>query len=83
MTYIECENEYVCEDCLYDKYTYCEYCDEWHPYDDMELVESTDEYVCENCLDYYFAWCEGCNDYHRKEDLKYCENYKANEDDED
>jgi hypothetical protein len=49
----------------------------------MELVESTDEYVCENCLDYYFAWCEGCNDYHRKEDLKYCENYKANEDDED
>jgi hypothetical protein len=83
MTYVECDNVYVCEDCLHDKYTYCEHCDEWHPYDNVVLVESTDEYVCENCLDYYFAWCEGCNDYHRKEDLKYCENYKANEDDED
>jgi hypothetical protein len=83
MTYVECDNVYVCEDCLHDKYTYCEHCDEWHPYDNVVLVESTDEYVCENCLDYCFAWCEGCNDYHRKEDLKYCENYKANEDDED
>jgi hypothetical protein len=83
MVYVESDNVYVCEDCLYDKYTFCEYCCEWHPYDDMVFVESTDEHVCENCLDYYFAWCEGCNDYHRKEDLKYCENYKANEDDED
>ena len=81
MTYVECDNVYVCEDCLHDKYTYCECCNEWHPYDDVVFVESTDEYVCENCLDYYFAWCEGCSDYHRKEDLKYCENYKASEDD--
>ena len=79
MTYIECENEYVCENCLNDNYVYCEYCGEWHPYEDMPYVESTDEYVCESCLDYYFAWCEGCNDYHRKEDLKYCVNYKAND----
>ena len=80
MTYVECDNVYVCEDCLHDKYTYCECCNEWHPYDNVAFVESTDEYVCENCLDYYFTWCEGCNDYHRKEDLKYCENYKASED---
>ena len=81
--HVESTNDYVCEDCLHDNYTYCEYCDEWHSHDDTVLVESTDEYVCENCLDYYFAWCEGCSDYHKKEDLECCENYKANEDDED
>ena len=70
--YIDCEDRYVCEDCLDNYYALCEECDEYFPRD--EINQATDEHghhihVCDGCLDYYYTECCECGEYHRENEM--------------
>ena len=64
-----------CDSCRgYDEnYSYCEFCGEYHRYDDVAYVESVDMFVCYDCIDEYFSCCEICGEYHRNEDIIHIE----------
>jgi hypothetical protein len=69
VTFIECEDRYVCEWCLDNYYNRCEECGEYYPNDCTTFVESIDGYVCDDCLENDFTCCEGCGEYFRTEDM--------------
>jgi hypothetical protein len=74
-------NDYdkVCEDCLYDNYSLCERCEEYHRNDSIVHIEDTNEYWCDECADNYAYQCEDCggwvrNNYYVTADSRYiCE----------
>jgi formylmethanofuran dehydrogenase subunit E len=47
--YIECEDRYVCDDCLDDHYTRCEDCGQYFPNNDIMYCD--DRNLCETCYD--------------------------------
>ena len=75
-----------CRECV----TYCDYCEEWHHYEDVRYVNSVGYYVCNRCLDEYFTCCDDCDCYYHNDDIHYimeedryvcdkclCENYST------
>ena len=62
-TWIESENQYVCDDCLQEHYTRCGCCGEYVRNDDCIYVESEDSYICHDCLEEYYTQCDHCGQY--------------------
>ena len=64
MTFI-CDGVYVCQSCLEERYSVCDYCDEYNLTDDLHVAVNHfgDEIlICENCLDHYQT-CDECGRY--------------------
>lgn len=50
---------YICEDCKDEYYSYCEDCEELVHVDDLVAVDDNNRYVCEDCSDSYYT-CDHC-----------------------
>ena len=48
-TYVTRDGQYICDTCLYDNYTQCDYCLEWVPNDNITYQHKEDRYICEYC----------------------------------
>ena len=71
---------YYCEDCYYDTFEHCAYCDDTHYTDDTRYIEYMDETVCDGCFSEHYFICKDCqnstNNSHRYETVDgywYCE----------
>jgi len=58
------DGDYVCDECLEEKYFKCDNCEEYHLKN--EAIETYNgDYICENCYENYFFTCEDCGEiYH-------------------
>lgn len=74
LTYVASTGEWVCDECLSERYTYCEECDRYVRNNDATYVESTDSYVCDLCLDRLYRQCDECNEYYLRSELEPDEN---------
>lgn len=72
-TWIECEDRYVCNDCLERYYTECSECGEYFRSDDITWVESADGYVCDDCLDRWYTTCEECGETFHNDSMTWVE----------
>lgn len=61
-TYIECEDQYVCSNCLTEYYSWCEDCEEYYPVESTRYIDGLG-YVCDNCIENYRE-CKECGVYH-------------------
>jgi hypothetical protein len=59
---------YVCTDCLYENYRYCNDCNTYHEIEDCTKINN-DIYVCDECLSEYYYKCTHCNKYHVKANI--------------
>ena len=52
----------VCESCIDENYTYCDYCGEYHENEDVYETSNEDEHICKYCLDNndYMHLCDEC-----------------------
>ena len=57
--YIESTEEYVCDYCRDNYYSYCDICHNYAPMDNVRYIEAEDICVCENCEE-EVAMCEHC-----------------------
>ena len=73
LRYLGCVDDYVCRDCLNDNYTYCSYCDEYRPSEEVHNVYVHDDGymdICEGCLEEYYVECSNCGDYVHIDDAR-------------
>ena len=63
------ENEYLCTDCYYDKYTECE-CGKIILQEEANFIDDCYVY-CDDCLDENCFYCDDCNEYHHNDDKYY------------
>ena len=76
----------------YNEKYYCEYCDEYHYYEDY-YYDDDEGYYCEDCDEYHYYedyyYCEDCEEYHYYDDYYYdeegyycdgCDEYRYSED---
>jgi len=61
-------DERVCEDCLEHDFVYCDECEEYVHYNDIQYVSSTEMHVCDACLSDYYTCCDNCGEYCRTVD---------------
>lgn len=59
----------VCNDCLDERYQYCEVCERYHFNENMNYVDGKN--ICNDCLIEYYDQCEDCGKWVKEEDL-YC-----------
>lgn len=62
----------VCDDCLESEYAFCEECEEYVPFDEIQEIDGS--YVCESCLEYHddrYFRCDDCGEWFRIERWNY------------
>lgn len=59
--------EHVCEDCLHERYTQCDRCNEYHPDGCIEYVDGYS--YCPHCLEEYCEQCEECGEWHKRDNM--------------
>ena len=82
-TYCECCEEYfvgtgtevrnygyVCDDCLDERFYYCEDCGEYVTQRHMVDIPSESGYICDDCFNENFGTCDGCGEIHRFTDMR-------------
>ena len=52
-------DDYICEDCRDNYYSYCEDCEELVPDEEITAVDNNSRFVCSSCADYYYT-CSHC-----------------------
>lgn len=65
---------YLCSDCIADKYTECEGCEELVSNDNINYIEGSDVSVCDHCHTYKVFHCDGCETDYFNESCEDCEN---------
>ena len=76
------DNGPYCEHCYNEHYSYCPWCDDYAPNDDMYHVESHSEHWCRSCVDECTFICDDCGNRNHtddrysdsEDDFEYCEN---------
>lgn len=71
------EEQYVCEDCRDEHYSYCDECETYHDGDTVFYADGRN--VCDSCREEYYEECEECGDWHRREDMHEVYNSQGNE----
>ena len=51
--------DYICEDCRDNYYSYCDHCDALVPNEEITDVDNNRRFVCSSCADYYYT-CSHC-----------------------
>lgn len=78
-TYVTPYGEIFCHDCFYERYSYCDSCDETCGRDEMYYIEREGMDVCERCYERDYSRCDGCGDDFPHDDITvagydgYCE----------
>lgn len=67
MYHIGCD-DYICEDCRDNYYSYCEDCDALVPNEEITDVENNRRFVCASCAEYYCN-CDHCGNLFSEECL--------------
>lgn len=62
------ETIYVCEACRDANYSYCEFCEEYYPANEITYT-GDDETVCQRCIYDHYYCCDFCHEYYREEDI--------------
>jgi hypothetical protein len=75
-TFIECENRYVCHNCLNNHYSYCERCHEYYRNEDVYYIECEDRDVCRDCLDDHYRICNDCEEYFPEDAMTWVESVR-------
>lgn len=71
LTWINCDNRYVCDDCCSEYYTYCEVCEEYVRDYDTTWIEYEDREICDSCRDAFYRDCDECGETFRTRDMEY------------
>ena len=74
VTYIDCEDRYVCNHCLREYYEYCEDCEEYYRHNEVHYIEHSSRYVCDNCLDNNYTYCDECDEYYPSDEVTWIDN---------
>jgi len=64
--HIQNEN-YYCNDCFNNLFSYCEYCNDYHDSDDFYIIN--DDFICSDCVDNHYNKCDDCGEYHESDEL--------------
>ena len=68
MTYVGDRDDYVCQNCLDDNYSFCEHCEEYHPADEAVEVHARTrygydvQYWCDVCALDHATVCDDCGE---------------------
>ena len=65
VTWVECEEQYICEDCLENYYIECENCGDYFLDISQDIVWVGDTYVCRECVDNddNIFYCDGHDEF--------------------
>lgn len=69
LTYVESEDEYICDFCLSNNFTECDDCGELFRNENLTYVDNLN--LCEDCLEATTFFCEKCGELHRNDILVY------------
>jgi hypothetical protein len=61
-TYTTPHDEIFCQDCFYERYNYCDGCDDTCWRDEMYYIEREGIEICESCYERDYSRCDGCGD---------------------
>lgn len=67
----------VCQNCLDNRFSYCDECEEYHECDCMSYIDGRS--VCDSCRDEYYEECHECNEWHRRDDMTLAHDSRGNE----
>lgn len=59
----EVSGGYVCDSCLDEHYSQCDYCGDWVLRDELESVNRGMYYYCLSCLEDHAVQCDDCGEY--------------------
>lgn len=69
--YLDCVDDWVCDSCLCNNYSYCDNCGEYRPNDEVQEVYVHNRgyrNICEGCLGDDYVQCNNCGDWVLTED---------------
>lgn len=60
--YVERYGEYICDECIDERYVWCEECEEYVLAEDATEIDG--DYYCQSCVDEYAWRCDHCGELH-------------------
>ena len=61
-----------CEECYYEKYSYCAHCDEETYRDDLVYIDDQTGDVCRWCAEEYYRECDNCGNMIERDEVQSC-----------
>lgn len=66
---IEHDGKVYHDDCFFENFTQCDYCNEYHPIEEITWLDNYNQHVCDDCLSEHFYMCERCDEYIHEDDV--------------
>lgn len=57
------------QDCFDENFTHCDYCNEYHPNEEITWLVNYNQYICDDCLSEHFYNCERCSKFIHEDDV--------------